>query len=154
VKRTFHRNLSRRLIDALSTAAIKRGIGPPQRYLLTVIGRKTRELHSTPVSLVVEGSSRYLVGPYGEVGWVRNAREAGAVTLTRRGRSESFSLVPLYGAEAGEILRLYLRLEPIMRPYFGVSGDAPKEAFEGEVATHPVFKLTPGTSLPEMQRHE
>lgn len=145
MKRTFHRNLSRRLIDALSTAAIKRGIGPPQRHLLTVIGRKTHTLRTTPVSLVIEGSTRYLVGPYGEVGWVRNAREAGVVTVARRGKSERFSLVPLQGAEAGAILRLYLILEPITRPYFGVSGDAPEEAFEGEVATHPVFRLTPTT---------
>ena len=52
MKRTFRKDLSRRLIDALSTAAIKRGIGPSQRYLLTVVGRKTHTPHTTPVSVV------------------------------------------------------------------------------------------------------
>lgn len=143
MKRGFRRSLSRRVIDALTTAAIKRGIGPSQRYLLTVVGRRTHALHSTPVSLVVESSNRYLVGPYGEVAWVRNAREAGVVTLERAGRSERFSLIPLEGEAAGAILKRYLQLEPITRPYFGVSEDAPAEAFEGEAATHPVFKLMP-----------
>ena len=143
VKATFRRNLSRRLIDALSTAGIQRGMGPSQRYLLTVVGRKTNILRTTPVSLVIDGSNRYLVGPYGEVGWVRNAREAGFVSLARGGRSERFLLVAVPDAEAAPILRRYLKLEPITRRYFNVSEDAPVKAFEGEVATHPVFKLTP-----------
>jgi len=143
VTRTFRRDFVRRLIDALSTAAIKRGIGPPQRYLLTVPGRKTHTDHTTPVSLVFDGSTRYLVAPYGEVGWVRNARDAGMVTLARKGRSERFSVAPLRGAEAAVVLKGYVRLEPITRPYFGVSRDATADEFAGEVASHPVFKLTP-----------
>jgi hypothetical protein len=145
VKPVFRRNVSRRLIDAIATVAIRRGIGPSQRYLLSVPGRKTHIVHTTPVSLVIDGSTRYLVGAYGEVGWVRNSREAGFVTLARGGRFERFSLSPLQGPEAGTILRLYLKLEPITGPYFAVSLDAPSEAFEGEVATHPVFKLMPAT---------
>jgi deazaflavin-dependent oxidoreductase (nitroreductase family) len=121
-------------------------MGPSQRYLLTVVGRKTRKSHSTPVSLVIDGSARYVVCPYGEVSWVHNAREAGVVTLTRGDESERFSLTPLHGAEAGSVLKRYLTLEPFTRPYFGVSADAPAEAFAAEVATHPVFRLTPPRS--------
>ncbi len=143
--RGFHRSISRRLIDALSTAGINRGIGPSQRYLLTVAGRKTHTPHTTPVSVVTDGAARYLVGPYGEVGWVLNAREAGIVTLSRRGRTERFSLVPIKAAEAGPILKRYLKLEPITKPYFEVSVDAPAEAFGALAATHPVFMLTPAT---------
>ncbi len=141
--RPLRKNLARRLIDALATISIKLGIGPSQRYLLTVSGRKTHLARTTPVSLVIDGSARYLVGPYGEVGWIRNAREAGAVTLARGGRSEQFSLEPLEGAAAAAILKRYLKLEPITRPYFHAAADAPAEAFEAEVATHPVFRLTP-----------
>lgn len=145
MKLTFRRSVSRRLIDALSSAGINRGIGPSQRYLLTVVGRRTNAPHTTPVSLVIDGAARYLVAPYGEVGWVRNARAAGVVTLSRRGRSERFSLVPIEAAEAGPILKRYLKLEPITKPYFNLSMDAPAEAFEALVATHPVFMLTPAT---------
>jgi hypothetical protein len=143
MKLGFRRSLSRRLIDALSTAGIRRGIGPSQRYLLTVVGRKTNTLHTTPVSVVTVGATRYLVGPYGEVGWVRNARAAGVVTLARGGSTERFSLSPLQAADAGPILKRYLLLEPITRPYFHASADATAEAFEAEATTHPVFRLTP-----------
>ncbi len=100
-------------------------------------------MHTTPVGLVIDGAARYLVAPYGEVGWVRNAREAGIVMLARGGKSQRFSLVPLEGAEAGGILKRYLKLEPITRRYFDLAEDAPAEAFGAEVATHPVFRLTP-----------
>ena len=146
MKRTFQRDFARRLINALATAAVKRGMGPSQRYLLTVVGRKTNVAHTTPVSVVSDGSNRYLVGPYGDVGWVRNAREAGVVTLMRGRRSQRYSLVPVLGIEAGSILKKYVELEPITRPYFDVAVDAPAEAFGAEVATHPVFKLTPVNS--------
>jgi len=48
---------------------------------------------------------------------------------------------------AGPILKRYLALEPITRPSFDVLSDAPPEAFQAEVAEHPVFKLTPTGSL-------
>jgi len=142
--KTFQSNLSRRLINAVSTAGIKLGLGPSQRYLLSVDGRITHMPHTTPVSLIIDGRTRYLVAPYGEVGWVRNARVAGVVALARGGTSERFTLKTLQGVAAASILKRYLKLEPITRPFFGVSPYAPAEAFEAEVATHPVFKLTPG----------
>ena len=145
MRRTYRRNLGRRLIDALSTAAIERGLGPGQRYLLTVRGRRSRAPRTTPVSLVADGSARFLVAPYGEVGWVRNAREAGVVTLSRAGTIEDFTLAPVDGAEAVRVLRLYLRLEPITRPYFGAEPDAPDEVMRAEAAVHPVFRLTGAT---------
>ena len=140
--RRFRKDLRRRLTDALVTAAIKRGIGPSQLYLLTVVGRKTQTAHTTPVSVVIEGSARYLVGPYGVVNWVRNARQAGTATLARAGQIEEFSLEAVSPEKAAPILKLYLALEPITAPYFDVRADAPVEAFQAEVALHPVFRLT------------
>lgn len=143
MRRTLRRGLSRRLIDAFVTTAIKRGIGPSQRYLLTVAGRKTRTPYTTPVSVVTDGSGRYIVGPYGVVGWVRNARRAGVVTLARGCRSEQFSLAAVSPEEAATILRRYIALEPITRPYFGVPADAPPEAFLAEVSRHPRLQVDP-----------
>jgi deazaflavin-dependent oxidoreductase (nitroreductase family) len=141
----FKRNAGRRLIDALSAAGIRRGLGPPQRYLLTVAGRRSGRPHTTPVSVVSDGANRYLVAPYGEVGWVRNARESGSVVLERGTRREHCTVVPITGSGAGFVLKKYLALEPITKPYFRVPRDAPVEAFAPEVATHPVFKLgSPG----------
>ncbi len=139
---TFKKGFLRNAIDALSTAGIRRGIGPSQRYLLTVPGRKSHMPHTTPVSVVMAGSDLFLVGPYGEVGWVKNARTAGSVALARHGESHTYSLTPVQGPEAASILKRYLQLEPITRPYFSVRSDAPPDAFLPEVQTHPVFKLT------------
>ena len=40
-------------------------------------------MYSTPVTLVEERGLRWLVAPYGEVAWVRNARVAREFTLRR-----------------------------------------------------------------------
>jgi len=96
------------------------------------------------VTLVEEGGQRWLVAPYGEVPWVRNARAAGRVTLSRGGRAEIVSLRALSEAEAAPVLRRYVTRVPITRPYFDVTPDSPLVAFESEAARHPVFALTPG----------
>lgn len=139
----FQKNLSRRLIDALVAASVRRGMGPSTRHLLTVTGRTTKVPHTTPVCVITVGPDRYLVGPYGERAWVRNARAARTVTLTRGGRSENLTVADVPPAEAAPVIRRYLEVEPITRPYFGVGPDAPDEALAAEAATHPVLRLTP-----------
>ena len=123
------------------SASVRWGIGPKQRYVLTVTGRQSRIRRSCPVSVVTDGATRYLVGPYGETAWVRNARAAGKITLSRGGKSERFALEALTDAEAGPILRRYVELEPITRPYF----ERRPGAVDGELAAegHPVFRLMP-----------
>ena len=54
-------------------------------HVLEVRGRKTGALYSTPVDLLEERGTRYLVAPRGYTQWVRNAEISGEVTL-RRGR--------------------------------------------------------------------
>ena len=55
---------------------LRLGVSPPHTYLLTLRGRKSGHPYSTPVTLVEEAGERWLVAPFGEVGWVRNARAA------------------------------------------------------------------------------
>jgi hypothetical protein len=143
MKQQYHRSLGRRLINALVATSIRRGIGPSYNYLLTVAGRTTKVPHTTPVSLVVDGMTRYLVCPYGEVAWVRNARAAGSVKLTRGGKTEQLAVHELGPVDAGPILRRYLKLAPITQPYFDVRPDATDDAFAAEAAAHPVFRLIP-----------
>jgi hypothetical protein len=143
VKRQYRRNFGRRLINSIVSASIRLGVGPSCRYELTVPGRRTRLSHTTPVSVVTDGAMRYLVGPYGETGWVRNARAAGSVTLTRAGSSERFALQELTRSAAVPILRRYLELEPVTRPYFDIKPDVADESFAVEAASHPVFLLMP-----------
>jgi len=84
----------------------------------------------------------WLVVPYGEVGWVRNARVAGQVTLARGGKTEIVSIRELGPQESAPILKQYIALEGIVRPYFDVQPDAPLGAFAAEAPRHPVFLIS------------
>jgi deazaflavin-dependent oxidoreductase (nitroreductase family) len=127
----------------LAELGIRLGLAPGNLYLLTVRGRKTGRQYSTPVSLIQHGEVRWLVSPYGEVSWVRNARAAGQVILSRGGRSEQVSIVELLPEESAPILREYIVQEPITQPYFDVKPAAPLEEFVKEARRHPVFKIVP-----------
>jgi deazaflavin-dependent oxidoreductase (nitroreductase family) len=110
-------------------------------YILTVRGRKSGNTYSVPVILVEDGE-RWLVSPYGEVAWVRNARAAGEVQLTRAGRSEQLAIEEVGPDQAVPVLRRYLKAVPVVRPFFDVKPDSPDAEFLAEASAHPVFRLT------------
>jgi|SRR5215471_5707906 len=68
--------------------------------LLSVRGRKTGRLRTTPVALLEVGGKRWTVGTFGNVNWVRNLRAAGEGTLTVGRRTEHVRAVELDRAEA------------------------------------------------------
>ena len=130
-----------RIINCMMTRMIHWNIAPPRTYLMTVRGRKTGKPYTTPVTLVEQDGQRWLISPYGEVNWVKNARSAGEVSLLRGGKEETLKIKELTPAESAPILKEYITLEGIVRPYFDVQPDSPIEAFEAEGAKHPVFLL-------------
>jgi deazaflavin-dependent oxidoreductase (nitroreductase family) len=113
------------------------------RRLLTVPGLRTGELRTTPVYLMEIEGERWLVAPYGAVGWVRNLRAAGRATLERGGRSEEVGAVEAGPEEAAPVLRRYIADVPLTRPYVDVSADSPRAAIAAEASRHPVFRLVP-----------
>lgn len=56
-----------RLINRLMRVMIDFGVALKGTYMLTVKGRETGKLYSTPVLLIEDGSDRWLVSPYDEV---------------------------------------------------------------------------------------
>ncbi len=145
--KTYRVNFIVRVVNRLSRALIERGMGPKHRHILTVRGRKTDREYSAPVTLVERDGKRYLVAPYGEMNWVRNARAAGRVRLTRGNSSETLSISQVSPEESAPVLKAYLAPEPITRPYFDAKPDSPLEAFIAEAPRHPVFLLK-GMALP------
>ncbi|MBI1736297.1 MAG: nitroreductase family deazaflavin-dependent oxidoreductase [Candidatus Rokubacteria bacterium] len=139
--RTYRLGAWRRLANVLVRVLL--GLGPPRTYLLTVRGRTTGRAYSTPVTLVEDAGARWLVAPYGEVAWVRNARAAGQVTLSRSRRSETVRLTELDARAAGPVLKRYATELAITRPFFDARPDAPVEAFVAEAPRHPVFRIHP-----------
>jgi deazaflavin-dependent oxidoreductase (nitroreductase family) len=139
--RTYHVTSKLRLANSLIRLLIRLGLAPKNTYLLTVCGRKSGKPYSTPVTLVEENNDRWLVSPYGEVNWVRNARAAGQVTLSRGRQTEVVDIVGLSSEESAPVLKKYLTQVPIVRPYFDVRPDSPIEAFTEEASHHPVFRI-------------
>jgi hypothetical protein len=93
------------------------------------------------VSIVAEGGQRWLVAPYGERNWVKNARAAGYVQLRRGRRDERLRVVELAPADAVPVLRRYYELAYVTRPFFDVNLSSPEKAWVAEAPRHPVFRL-------------
>src|SRR5947209_18882985 len=84
---------SRRFVNWLVTGLLRLGVAANMTYLLTVKGRFSGKLYSTPVNVIAHGSQRWLVAPFGPVNWVLNARAAGEVMLSRGRKSETVKVV-------------------------------------------------------------
>jgi len=141
--RRYHLTVPRRILNMLMRALLRMGIAPAGTYLLTVRGRNTGTLHSTPVTLVERDGGRWLVAPYGAVGWVRNARVAGHVRLSRGRRRQELEVEEVSGDQAAGVLQSYARNVRVVRPYFDAGPNSPLAAFAAEIARHPVFRLRP-----------
>jgi deazaflavin-dependent oxidoreductase (nitroreductase family) len=139
--RAYRLTLGRRIVNALIRPLIRLGLAGKHQYLLTVRGRKSGRLYSTPVTLIENEDRRWLVAPYGEVSWVRNARAAGEVTLSRGGRSETVKIEEVSPDEAAPVLREYLSRVPVVRPFFDLTPESPLEDIEAEAPRHPVFRI-------------
>ena len=140
--RAFRPTLFRRLANRVVAPLVRLGLAPGVA-LLTVRGRRSGRPFTTPVQPITVGGRRYVVAPYGVVGWVRNARAAGEVTLRRGRRRERLAAVEVDPDEAGPVLAAYVRRTRIVRPYFDARPGDPPGAFAAEAARHPVFRLEP-----------
>jgi deazaflavin-dependent oxidoreductase (nitroreductase family) len=140
--RSYRLTAIRRAFNKLIAPLIRLGLAGRHTYLLTTRGRKTGDPLVHPVTLV-ENRERYLVAPYGERAWVKNARAAGQVELTRRRRTERLRVQELSPADAAPILREYARTVKVVRPFLEPTIDSPLADWENEARTHPVFTLLP-----------
>jgi deazaflavin-dependent oxidoreductase (nitroreductase family) len=139
--RPYRRSLWRRALNALVRPLARLGLTGPRTHLLTVRGRTSGRLWSTPVSIVAEAGERWLVAPYGDRNWVRNARAAGWVELRRGRRRERLTVEELPPWEAVPVLRRYYELARVTRPFFDVTLDSPEQEWLAEAPRHPVFRL-------------
>jgi deazaflavin-dependent oxidoreductase (nitroreductase family) len=130
-----------RLENTVLKLLLRSGLKLGTTYILSVKGRKTGAVHSTPVIIVETDSDRYLVAPYGPVQWVRNARAEGSVTLTRGRHTETSHIVEVGPEESAPILKKYVGIASATRRYFHARPDSPVEDFVTEAPGHPVFRL-------------
>ena len=139
--RKYRNRPLRRVLNVFVSPAARLGLAGKRTHLLTVTGRKTGRKYSTPVQLVFLDGQRWLVAPYGERAWVKNARAAGSIELTRARRTERVRIEEVDAQTAAPVLREYLRKTPVTRSFFDVRKNSSLEEFAAEAPRHPVFRI-------------
>lgn len=135
----FTRSVFNRLVAGLTAL----GVSVLGSRILAVRGRRSQEWRTTPVNLLTEGGSRYLVAPRGTTQWVRNIRIAGGGELRLGRRVEPIRVVELSDDEKPPILRAYLRRWKAEVGVFfeGTGPTASDEELRRIAPNHPVFRL-------------
>jgi hypothetical protein len=140
-----------------NTWLLRLGLRIGTQHILSVPGRKTGRMRSTPVSLVTLDGQRYVVSGEG-LDWVANARAAGSGDLFRAGRRERIRLTELPVDARRPVLRAFWHQVPHGRPFiarfFGLAPDAGPGDFEAAASRCPVFRLEPATGSESEQSHQ
>ena len=149
--KTYQVNFAVRASNAIVTLLLRLGVPMGPMALLTVRGRKSGELRTTPIAIDVVDGRQWVIAPFGEVNWVRNLRAAGGGTIRRRGRTESIVAVELSPQDAAPVLKSAIGRGPsFIKSYFDVTPSSSLEDFEQEAVRHPVFRLDRAASPVEM----
>jgi deazaflavin-dependent oxidoreductase (nitroreductase family) len=118
-------------------------------YVLEVRGRKSGTVFSLPVDPIEVDGRRYLVCARGNSNWVRNARAAGEVALTRAMRRRRYAVTELPPDMRPLILKAYLdRFAGEVQRFFPVRKGSAVEAFQDLAPRYPVFELLPLDETP------
>lgn len=116
-------------------------IGP--MHLLSIPGRKSGELRTTPVSPLTVDGRRYVVAGLQGADWAKNARASGCGILARGRQRERVKLVELPVEERGPVLREFPREVPggvrFFRQLYDISGEP--EEFAALAPRCPVFRV-------------
>ncbi len=128
-------------MNALVRPLARLGVAGPRTHLLTVPGRTSGKPWSTPISIVRIGEERWLVAPYGDRNWVKNARVARRVELRRGRRTERLAVEELPSDRAVPVLQEYYRQSRVTRPFFAVTLESSREEWLADALLHPVFRL-------------
>lgn len=111
--------------------------------LISVPGRKSGELRTTPVSPFTVHGQRYIVAGLEQADWVKNVRAAGWGILAHGRREERVALIELPAEERAPILREFPHKVPhgvrFFQRLYGVSNDS--EAFASLATRCPVFRV-------------
>jgi deazaflavin-dependent oxidoreductase (nitroreductase family) len=130
---------------------LRRGLRIGTQHILSVPGRRTGVMRSTPVSVVTHDETRYIVSGEG-LAWVANARAARWATLERGRRTERVTLTEIPPAERGAVLRAFWYQVPQGRSFiarlFGLAGNAGPDDFEDAAPRCPVFRVGGGQQSP------
>jgi deazaflavin-dependent oxidoreductase (nitroreductase family) len=133
---------TRNIFNPFVARCTKWGVSLWGSRVLSVPGRISGEIRTTPVNVLTMGDRRYLVAPRGTTQWVLNVRAAGSCDLSVGRRAEHVSLSEIHDADKPEILRAYLRRWKweVGQFFDGVGPDATDDELVAVGSKHPVFE--------------
>lgn len=76
--------------------------------VVTVRGRRTGKLYSTPINVLDYNGAKYLVSPRGETGWSKNLRVTGEATLKMKGAEQRYHATEIPPEQRAPIIGAYL----------------------------------------------
>jgi deazaflavin-dependent oxidoreductase (nitroreductase family) len=120
-------------------------------HLLTVPGRSSGKLRTTPVAPVLVDGTDYLVQAYPDADWVKNARAGGRGILTRGRKARTVNLIEMPEPERRPVLREFPAQNPRGAQTFirnGLVDSASPDSFAAAAPHCPVFRVDP-VSAPE-----
>jgi deazaflavin-dependent oxidoreductase (nitroreductase family) len=104
---------------------------------LSVPGRVTGQVRTTPIVVLEHDGERYLVAPYGDTDWTLNLRTAGRGQLHQQGATEDIAVDEVPPDQR----------PPLIAAYEQRYGKAPRvrASFEQlpDPADHPTFRIAP-----------
>jgi hypothetical protein len=120
-------------LNRINIALLRRGIGVGPQRLLSVPGRTTGILRTTPVALIEFNGKRFVVAGYETADWVKNVRVSGWAIIGRGRNTERLGLTEVPPHDRSPILREFARK---------VAGgplipDSPEASFQEESRVHP-----------------
>jgi F420H(2)-dependent quinone reductase len=140
----YRRGRATRAINWWYERLTKLGVGASYRHILTVPGRRTGQLHSTPVDVIELNGHRWLVAGYGPANWVLNARASGKVKV---GRGSPDGGIQDHGSRSpgrcSGPAQIHRRDPRVTRPCFDASQSSSDAAVAAELPRHPFFRLIP-----------
>jgi hypothetical protein len=104
-------------VNAVMKLLQRSGIPSGSIHLISVPGRRTGEMRTTPVSPFTVGNRRYILS-FGETEWVRNARAAGWGVLSRGHNKAKVKLLEVKPPDSRPILGEYPRRVPSGVPFY------------------------------------
>ena len=124
----------------------KLGIPAGPSQILTVPGRKSGKLRSTPMTPFTHDGGLYTVAGYPGADWAANARAAGEGILTRGRTSRQVRIIELDAAQARPVLRSFATEVPVGVGFAKRSGlvrEGTPEEFEALAGELAVFRFDP-----------
>jgi deazaflavin-dependent oxidoreductase (nitroreductase family) len=122
----------------MNVAMLRRGLKIGSQHLLSVRGRKSGRLRSTPVSVATVDGVRYIVAAFPDAAWVQNVRAAGTGRLERGRSVDEVRFTELAVEDRAPVLRAFLQQVKGGVRFFGSSNP---DVVVAAADRYPVFRL-------------